>query len=334
MVAWSKHLLQLALGLVLFGMLLYVGDVGSLERYTPLKWPPLLGAFAATFFIAGALAGRWGTITHALAGQRLAPWRKYLHYFLLSRSLGFILPKDLTDLGGRAAALNRFHGAPLEVAGASVLFDRLCDLITVALFLPPAMLYWMGRISAPVAIGLMVAIPIGFLVQLAIFHRSAAAGAIALFNWGIGQIQRVPFWRRYTPRPLPLPDLTGRVLLQAFLFSLAKFGATTIRLIFIAQAVQPSVPSFVILMGMPVGQLSYFFAVTPGGIGVFEAGWFAVLTLAGCTGSVVTIFLVAQRVITFLCVVGWALLSHFCNAVLSRTRDLDFPKVHAAGRSQ
>jgi uncharacterized membrane protein YbhN (UPF0104 family) len=126
------------------------------------------------------------------------------------------------------------------------------------------------------------------------------------------------------------------VVLQALLFSLVKFGATTIRLIFIAQALQPSVPSFVILMGMPVGQLSYLFAVTPGGIGIFEAGWFAVLTLAGCVGSMVTIFLVAQRVITFLCVVSWALLSHIYNTLHPLSRDLNFPKKVRAvtGRSR
>jgi uncharacterized membrane protein YbhN (UPF0104 family) len=315
--AWLKHLLQLALGLALFGTLLYLGGLESLKLLTHLRLGPLLGAFLATLVIAGAIAGRWGTITNALAGRQLAPSDKYLHYFLLSRSLGFILPKDLTDLGGRAVALNRFHAAPLTLAGASVLYDRLFDVLSVALLLPPSLLYWGNWVSVETAIGLMGAIATGFLALSFTAHRPLVAGAIALFNWGMTQLQRLPLARRRSLPTLLVPALTRPVLLRAFLFSLVKFGATVLRLILFSQALQTPIPSQVILLGTPVGQLSYLFAFTPGGLGIFEAGWFAILTVADVAEGLITPFLVEQRVLTYLCVTLWALLS-FLNSIVPR----------------
>lgn len=306
---WLKHIIQLALGLALFAGLLHLGGLDSLQQLMRLAGLPLLGAFFSTLVIAGSVAGRWGTIANALAGRPVAPWHKYLHYFLLSRSLGFIIPKDLADLGGRAAALHRFHSAPLALAGASVFFDRMFDVLSVVLFLPPALLYWGGWTSALTAIGLMGAAAIGFFVLLCLAHRPVVAGSIGLLNWIATQYRRLPGIKQRSRPPLRTPYLTRRILLQIYCLGLAKFAGTVLRLVLFSQALETPIPSRVILLGTPVGQLSYVFAITPGGLGIFEAGWFAVLSAADIAENLITVFLVEQRVLTYLCIITWALFS-------------------------
>lgn len=56
----------------------------------------------------------------------------------------------------------------------------------------------------------------------------------------------------------------------------------------------------VILLGTPAGQLTYLFAFTSGGLGIFEAGWFAILRLGGVTMEHVIIFVVGQRILTII----------------------------------
>jgi uncharacterized protein (TIRG00374 family) len=309
----------LGFGLALLAALLCVGDLNSLQQLTRLRWVPLLGAFVSTLIIAGSIAGRWGLITNALAGRPIAPWHRYLHYFLLSRSLGFILPKDVTDLGGRAVILNRFHNASPILAGASVLLDRLFDVLSIALFLPPALLYWAGWASAPISIGLMATAAAGFLALLTVAHRPMISWSTALFNWVAARLRRLPFFGSRSPQPLTAPDLTQRVLLQTYLLTLLKFGGTVLRLVLFSLALETPIPAHFILLGAPIGQFSYLFAFTPGGLGIFEAGWFAVLTVAGMERTAITPFLAEQRVATYLCVATWTLLSHLYHVASRQT---------------
>ena len=65
-----------------------------------------------------------------------------------------------------------------------------------------------------------------------------------------------------------------------------------------------------IILGTPLGQLSYLFAFTPGGLGIFEAGWLAILKIGGITTEQALIFVVGQRILTVIFIGILALISH------------------------
>jgi uncharacterized protein (TIRG00374 family) len=307
--AWLKHIFQLCLGLALFSLLLYFGDLDSLQQLTRLRWLPLLGVFFATLGIASAVAGRWGSITNALADRQVAPWYEYLRYFLFSRLLGFILPKDLTDLGGRTAVLYHSHAVSLTLAGASVLLDRLFDILSLMLFLPPALLYWVGWISPLVAIGLMFGLAVVAGGLLFAGYGPLVTSATWLLNESLRLAHCLPWLQKRLSKLLSVPSLDRDVVLRVYLFSLAKFCCTAGRLIFLTMALSLPISPILILLGTPLGQLTYLFAFTPGGLGIFEAGWFAILRLGGVATEYATTFVVGRRVLTAMSVGMLALLS-------------------------
>jgi uncharacterized protein (TIRG00374 family) len=325
--AWLKHIFQLCFGLALFAVLLYFGDLGSLRRLTRLRWLPLLGVFFATLGIASTVASRWGSITNVLAGRRVAPWYEYLHHFLLSRFLGFILPKDLTDLGGRTAALYHFHAVPLTLAGVSVLLDRLFDVLSVVLFVLPALLYWTGWVSSPVAIGLMfglVAVAGGLLF---VGHGPLVASITWLLSRSLQMAHRLPWLQKRLSKLRSVAGLDRDLILRVYLFSLAKFCCTACRLLLLTMTLSLPISPILILLSAPLGQLTYLFAFTPGGLGIFEAGWFAILKLGGVATEYATIFVVGRRVLTAMSVGILALLSqmlHMCRRYFSQSaRDVN-----------
>ncbi len=97
----KRHLLLLAVGLALFGSFVYLGGVESLRQLGHMRLVPLAGVLATTLGITTITALRWGMLANALVGRRVASWLAYYHYLVVSRAWGFVLPKDLTDLGGR-----------------------------------------------------------------------------------------------------------------------------------------------------------------------------------------------------------------------------------------
>jgi uncharacterized membrane protein YbhN (UPF0104 family) len=98
---------------------------------------------------------------------------------------------------------------------------------------------------------------------------------------------------------------------RVYLFSLFKFGCTTGRLVLFALTLNVPISPTLILLGTPVAQLTYLFAFTPGGLGIFEAGWLAILILGGVSWDHAMIFVVGQRILTVILVGLLAVLSQF-----------------------
>jgi uncharacterized protein (TIRG00374 family) len=307
--AWLKHALQLGLGLALFATVLYLTGLDSLRQLTHLRWLPLVGGFIATVGITASIALRWSTLTNALLGRPVTGWLRFCQYFLWNRVLGFVVPKDLTDLGGRAMALVARHDVPLRYAVASVLLDRGFDLLTVALFLGPALLFLSKTVRVGTAVALMVLLALSFYAVLRLAHRSLLASMVRFYNRASRLVHRLPSPRHRPPWKVESPNLSLEALTQAYLFGLSKFLCTALRFMFFALALDLPVSPLVFLLGMPVGQLSFLFAFTPGGLGILEAGWYAVLMQIDVPEAYISPFLVEQRVFTMLFVGILALLS-------------------------
>lgn len=297
---WVKHVFPLGIGLALFGLFVYLNGLEGFSQLVHLQLIPLGGALLATLGITGSIAGRWGTLANAVCGSRVAPWLDYYHYFIINRALGFVLPKDVTDLVGRSMWLKRSHGLSLSQSGASVVLDRLFDAMSMAMFLLATLPYWLGWVNALVGIGLMLgfATVIGGLLFVA--HGPVLTGVAWMMNTGLKLIHRLPWFRKRSLNMLNLTFLRREVVLMAYLFSLTKFAFTAGRLVLFALALSVPITPSIILLGTPLGQLTYLFAFTPGALGIFEAGWFAILSIGGVTADHAMTFVVGQRIMTII----------------------------------
>lgn len=314
-----KHLFLLGVGLSLVGLLIHLGGVQSLRQLIQLRPIPLLGALLATLGITIAIAFRWGTLANALGGGRVAAWPDYYHYFIVGRALGFVLPKDVIDLGSRTVWLNQCHSLALPKASASVVLDRLSDVLSILVFLLAALPYWLGWVQAPVGIGLMLgtATVIGGLLFVA--YRPMLTGALWLLNRGLRLVNQMPWFRKRSLETLDATGLDRGMVLRVYLFGLAKFSFTAARLVFFAMALSLPISPTLILLGAPLGQLSYLFAFTPGGLGIFEAGWFAILVLGEVTAEHATAFIVGQRVLTMFLIAILVLISQVLYVLRRRS---------------
>ena len=307
---WVKHISFLGFGLGLFGLFAYLSGVEGFSRLRHLQLIPLGGALLATLGITGSIAVRWGTLANAVGGKRVARWLDYYHYFIINRVLGFVLPKDITDLVGRSVWLKQSHGLSLSRAGASVVLDRLFDAMTLTMFLVASLPYWLRWVNAAVGIVLMVGfcIVVGFLLFSR--HKPLLSGVEWLMNGALWLIYRVP-WFRKRPSNLVLNlNLIDRsVVLRAYLFSVTKFVCVAGRMVFFAVALTVPISPMLLVLCTPVGQLTYLFAFTPGGLGIFEAGWIGILSLGGVKMEHAMTFVVGQRILTIIMIAILAILS-------------------------
>jgi uncharacterized protein (TIRG00374 family) len=304
-----RNIVFLGLGLTLFSIFVYQSGIDGLSRFGQLRIVPLCGIFFATFGITWCLVGRWGTLTNAVGGGRVAGWLDYYHYFIIVRALGFILPKDATDLAGRAVWLCRSHDISLSQSGTSVFLDRIFDILLLAVFLPSVLPYWLNWAKASVTIGFMLGFCIVVAVLLFFSYKTLLSVVAWILNSGFRLVQYIAWSKKKPPTVLNLTTLKRSTVLKAYFFSLAKFVFTAGRLILFAITLNIPISPSLILLGTPIGQLTYLFAFTPGGLGIFEAGWIGILKLANVKTDYAMAFVVGQRVLTVITIGILALLS-------------------------
>lgn len=317
---WFKHILSLSAGLAIFGALIYYGRFEGLARLQELDYKYTFAALTATLGITFAIAVRWGTLANALGKGRVASWFDYYYYFINSRVVGFVLPKDLTDLGLRIYWLKTNHSISLSLTSYSVVLDRFFDLLFLFIFLLTVIPYWLGWISASYGMILMLSMAAMVGIALCLFHLKLfqwIQGSINFFLRGFNQIS---WLRKRLPEVLNLPVLGRKTVMMVYFFSMMKFGCTALRFVLFALALGLSISPWLIVLGTPIGQLSYLFSITPGGLGIFEAGWLAILKLGGIATEQALIFVVGQRILTVLFVMVLAFLAqivHFFRSCLT-----------------
>jgi uncharacterized protein (TIRG00374 family) len=303
-----KRLLNLGVGFVLFGILVYVGGTESLYQIKQIPLSSLTVFFLTTVSITACISVRWGVLTEALSGNQGISWLDYYHYFITSRALSFIIPQTAAD-GSRALWLLQNKQMTIAHAGLSFVLDRLCDLGISFLFLLVVLPYWLHWVTPSTTFFLMAGISL-IPIPLIIFG----------YGWGFHHIvklegillrigQRLPKVREHMPESLQLDSLGRRVLLQAYLLSVIKFCLLALRLVFLGQILAPPIPPTPIILGTPLAQLSIVFAFTPGALGIFDASWFAILSLSKVPKDTITALLLEQRVLTFLSILVLTLLS-------------------------
>jgi uncharacterized protein (TIRG00374 family) len=304
-----KHLLSLAIGLTLIGLLIAFGGSDNLKQLDTVHLAPLAVAFILTLGINTAIAGRWGIFANNLAGRRVAGWLDYAHYFLISRALGFILPKDVTDLGSRALSLNQIHHMSLTRASASVLLDRVADILIAGMFTLAVLPFWLNWWSPQTTLLVMVGVALCSVITLLLAQHWLSRHMVWMYNNSLLLIHRLPLLRKRSPMLLETTSLSGQTIFHAYLFSLLKFSCTAGRMVYFALALGLSIPASLLILGTPLGQVSYLFSFTPGGLGIFEAGWFAILTFGEVAPAEIATFVVGQRVLTLAIILFLALCS-------------------------
>jgi uncharacterized membrane protein YbhN (UPF0104 family) len=265
--------LSLIIGLLLFFSFIYFSGWDRIRQLGQLKLLPLVLIFIFTFGITSCVSFRWGGLVNAIGERRVAKWHEYYHYFIVSRVLGFVLPKD-----------------------------RFFDLLSVLIFFCASLPYWLGFVDLGQGIALMVGLSLIIYLDILFFYRSFFKVLLWMAAIGIKFINQMPILKKISFNPEVFYLLDRKIISISLLLSALKFCLTALRFIFIASALQISIPVSLIVLGTPLGQLTYIIAITPGGLGIFEAGWFGILLAGGIDSGPALLFVVGQRILIVTCI--------------------------------
>lgn len=313
--------LKFALGLaVLVGVVWWLVPSGDELRAALARAEPRPAYFAlvfvATFLASVVTSSRWQRMAESMGGTRL-PYVAYFHSLVLTRVLGQVSSTLVMDLVGRGVAL-RAAGSQrgLGHAIAQATLERIFDLVLPVMLLGWAALAWRGGWSGPLVLGSFAGVCLVFtglaalllapLTRLAL--RAYAAAARLRRRAQATEVEQVAAGPLEVRRQLALE--VGALSLLRYLSVMLQFWA-------VAAALGVDLSFFQIAAATPVGQLAGMMGLTPGALGIQEAGWVGGFKWVGVDDASIALFVLSQR---FIITAGFGLLALASWPLLRRAR--------------
>jgi uncharacterized membrane protein YbhN (UPF0104 family) len=308
-----KAALQLLVGVGLFVLVLrwLAPNWGELAERIDLHLGWALVGLLGTTIASFVTAARWKLLAEVMGGTRL-PFLVYLHGLVLTRLLGQFTSTAAMDLVGRGLVL-RSAGSERGIGHAAmqVVLERTLDAV-----LPLVLLGWAIAVHSdwlPMSAALSLLLACVLFVGLAIpLLRPGVHVTLRLYLWlklHIDRIRRKQIEARADAEPLVVDlELSAKVAG----LSLLRFASVILQFWGIAATVGIELSWLQITSATSVAQLAGLIGLTPGGLGVLEAGWAGGLSWMGLDTIAISIFVLAQRigVITFfglLSAISWPL---------------------------
>lgn len=300
-----KHVLRFLLGIAILVVLLQVVEVRQWERIFHFDWQYMVLAAVASF--AGNIAGtlRWRHSLHAVKAPGNLSFLDLLKVYMSGTVLGFAFAGGGMSLTYQALALKKQWSVSLRKVALSLALDRILDPFLSVLIFLVAILYLGGKITLhqfSIVIWLLAGIFVSVVALSGRHLRSLFTICFRLLDLLGKSAKRIKcFFFRYQRSeavtkiiPADLETLPFSPIYLAFL-TLSRMFFFILRLQFMAYAFGIMMPVEIVLIGMIVLQLSWLLSVTPGGIGIAEWGWVAVLIRYGYSGSDAAFLSVAFR---------------------------------------
>lgn len=323
----TYRILLSIMGLVIFGLILYLGGIESLKHVIRADLLYLGCVFVFTGMITYINSLRWGMITNSLEKRKICSFRNYFHYQIMSRAVSLVVSRNVGDFGARPIAMRVSGSLPLGRALFSSFADKFFDLWLVILCFIPVLLYSMQIDNFQAfAFLLLISITAGSAVVIAKF-TSLLAIFMKLIEVFSRKISRLPFLgklmseRRLKKINFNRQNLAkeSNIAAKAQFLTLLKFMGMIFRAYFISKAIGFHVPFWAWLVAVPIAQASALVAITPSGLGILEMGWYGALLLVGVNNLEITAFVIGQRAYIASSVIILAFLSYLMSSLLKNS---------------
>lgn len=307
---WRKLVLFI-LGVVAFIGLVHFSGAEKLPNL--LKPDPGLLSLAGVFIALSLFmfAERWKAITDGLLDTQLTTSFAHFFYVVSSRAVSQFLPQTASVIVVRSTMLNQTHNIPLQKGVVSVLLDKLYDLFMVVLLFFPVLVFVLGIVTTAEAFVLALLI----LAFVSVFVSVRYAWWLTLVLQSIrllrSILQSLPLVQNLRAlekleeldRLVDWEPIGQKTVLKAFWLTVVGQFMMVTRTWFIAHAIGINISFPAVFLAVGLAQSSVLIAITPGSLGIMEAGWYLGLEANGVVSEDIAVFIVAHRVFTALIIV-------------------------------
>jgi|GEM_PF-6497680 len=299
----AVHLGLLALGGLLAALVLKASGMSLaalLDRSREVKIGFLLLSVAGYGLQSFFVAERWAVLLGSYAELRRLP-KGFIYY---ATNLGLLLTSFVPvfgNIGAKSLVCKLEHDLPVAKTMFAVSLEYLAGFTVIAAMIVPGSLFALHLLPAAAAMAVLVVVSTALLLGFPRIYRFLLSFFRILLSFGERLFGKIGFLKDLAVRVNVLSegfaDLGSRASTRLAGFSLLSYFAGLGRAYLC-----------VLAFGIPIGffRFSLLFSwgyalscvgITPGSLGVAEAGWYGVLTYAGIGRENAVFFALGKRVV-------------------------------------
>lgn len=282
-------------GLALLGLIIAVGGTEILQAITAASLLPLIIGLALSTTLYPIAAWRWMLVTNQLEQRRVASYQEFLQVRSLAAAGGFFAPRELVELGGRTIWLSRSRGLSIGRATKAVMVDRFCDVLTSVVTLIGALAFWFMKLPVILSFSIGLACLVITIVITPTVMMTASGFIQRLDSRMNLPDQRSKRIGKAVSMLAKLIDIPSEIWRIALSISLLKFTMVALRVVLLGAAVGLVIEPLELVVSVPLGQIGYVLGITPGGLGIYEAGWYGLLHFLGASAAKIGAFVILLR---------------------------------------
>ena len=293
-----KVLLALVVVAAFFGMLYWTGELSSLARVADVQPLAVVGVTAVTLGLILVSTWRLKLVTERVSAVGRLPFVGLYRVVLAGVTLGQVVPQDIASAGARIAYLKGSRGMTMRDSAFAVFLDRWTDLVMLLAAMPGAVLLVFGLVTPNQGIVLLIVVSLLFSIVGAV--RPGIVNGLYMLTFGL--LSAV--MHRLRPRtavsdPTPIA-VSGWAFLLVLVSGAVRLAIVGLRAWVVVFALGIDLSLAQVLLIAPIAQVALMVPITPGGLGVYDAGWYGLLVVLGVSPSEALLFIVLHRVLNLL----------------------------------
>jgi uncharacterized protein (TIRG00374 family) len=292
----------------LTGLFVVAGKTG-LSRLSRPSWPGLLGALVVTYIFMEAMAIRYWAVLGMFSKGGRPGHLTVLFSTVFGMTAGLIFSRGAGQMVAKPMMLSNQEGFPITESIYASVLERVTDLLTGMFLCIPLLLKllgaWKSFPEGDFILFWLIWLAWGGLSLLYIH------GILRGVNWVLGSITRIlTKWgllgEGRLSRAMSVFNETLRPWRSArertlyTLCSMSRVILISLRILFLSIAFRIAMPWEILILGVPLVQISLLLSFTPGSLGFLEAGWYAVLSMQGVPHQDIWSLLLGLRVTNYL----------------------------------
>jgi|GEM_PF-5686506 len=298
----AKTILKFSIGLLLFfGIVALFSDLKDIDQLLKINWLMAWPVVVLTFVI--NVLDTWKLHVIINHFSKKGDFGTLLRYIITGRFVGHSTSQVFGDMGSRFLYL-KSSGIDLKRGAFAIILDKLLTAILLGCII----------ITIPAVV---------VFEEFEYFSSIAPIVSAALFAVSIFLMPAViSLFIKIFPKRDILKQLktmvSGRLRWLLYLLTIGKFLVSAGRYLFIMRLCQIDLSFAKVFMGTAIVQGSMIVGITPGGLGLVEAGWAGVLYFYKAPSLSSAKFLVNQRLLIFGSVILLSLLFLIYNELKKR----------------
>jgi len=290
-------------GILLILFLLKFSDISMIviiESFKAVEYYHLIAIFLSVLSYSVLSSLKWKIVLRELTDLKDVVPGYFIYYSTIGIISNKIVP-HVGQFGPKVTSMKHLYNVPVAKVTISVFIEQLFDFLVLILLGFSSVLFLSKVLSLGPSIMLIAIIAMVVGLLFIFYHVRAIRVIITGYNFLLKMASRIPLignkFQGNNTVAGEVVEISRYTAFKLFYYSYLKYLSEIFRIYIVATSLNIEMSFGTAFLASPIVFFITIAGSIPGGLGIYEAGWFGILMLLGIPSSDIGAFVIINRIL-------------------------------------